>query len=96
MRISMSGRSTLTLRRGSTKRRILTAAAILQIAGGFPCPALAHDGPRVEEFSQLRMASQKKSALEILKSMINDQPTLKSGRQAWIPGGYLGLSKNWG
>lgn len=95
MRILTFGRSTSTRRRGSTKRRILTAAAILQIAGGLMNPSSAQAQPSRDEVSQMRNPS-KKSALEILKAMTPDKTILRSGQQAWIPGGYLGMSKSWG
>ncbi len=94
MRILTFGRSTSIQKRGSTKRRILSAAAILQIAGGIMNPSAQAQPPQDEAFEM--KSSSKKSALEILKAMTPDKMILRSGKQAWIPGGYLGMSKSWG
>jgi len=95
MRILTFGRSTSIQKRGSTKRRILSAAAILQIAGGVMNPSSAQAQPPRGEAFEMKSSS-KKSALEILRAMTPDKMILRSGQQAWIPGGYLGMSKSWG
>ena len=95
MRTSMSARCTSTRRRGSTKRTILTAAAILQIAGGLLDPVRTEAKPWAEE-EFAPPAAAKKDALAVLKAMAKEKALLKAGEQAWVPGGYLGPSKNWG
>ncbi len=82
----------MTHKRGSTKRNILTAAAIFQMLAAASSSALADKPPEAEE----RAIDRRKSALEILRSMDESGTLLHAGRQAWIPGGYLGPSKNWG
>ena len=94
MRTSTSVRFTSTRKRGSIRRRILTAAAIFQIATG--TVRMAEAKPWARETAQLQSASRKKNAREILRAMADSQVISGSGRQAWVPGGYLGPSKSWG
>lgn len=58
-----------------------------------PGPGLAEESPPMAE---ARLSEKKRTASEILRWMTDKGLLLKPGQQAWIPGGYLGMSKNWG
>jgi hypothetical protein len=58
-----------------------------------PGPGLAEEHQPAPE---ARLSEKKQNAAEILQWMASEGLLLKPGQQAWIPGGYLGMSKSWG
>lgn len=58
-----------------------------------PGPGLAKEQPSAVEAAG---SMKKRTASEVLQWMADEGLLLKPGRQAWIPGGYMGMSKSWG